>query len=57
MGEALSVNTTLTQLDFVNNALGEEGGRAMGEALTVNTTLKQLDRKMVGGGGRAGDGG
>ena len=43
MGEALAVNTTLTQLDLCDNALGEEGGRAMGEALAVNTTLTQLD--------------
>ena len=42
MGEALAVNTTLTQLDLRLNALGKEGGRAMGEVLAVNNTLTQL---------------
>jgi Ran GTPase-activating protein (RanGAP) involved in mRNA processing and transport len=43
MGEALAVNTTLTQLNLGSNLLGKEGGRAIGEALAVNTTLTQLD--------------
>ena len=42
MGEALAVNTTLTQLYLGGNKLGKEEVRLMREALAVNTTLTQL---------------
>jgi hypothetical protein len=37
IGEALALNTTLTQLDLGENDVGEEGGRAIGQARWAST--------------------
>ena len=36
IGEALKVNTSLTEIDLNNNNIGVEGAKAIGEALKVN---------------------
>mmetsp|Transcript_5862 Transcript_5862/g.10003 ORF Transcript_5862/g.10003 Transcript_5862/m.10003 type:complete len:122 (+) Transcript_5862:45-410(+) len=40
--EALKVNTTLTEIDFGENELGDEGAKYIGDVLKVNTTLKSI---------------
>ena len=37
IGEALKVNTSLTEIHLGRNNIGAEGGMAIGEALKVNT--------------------
>ena len=39
IGEALKVNTSLTEIDLGKNEIGAEGGKAIGEALKVNISL------------------
>ena len=39
IGEALKVNTSLTEIDLQYNKIGDEGAKAIGEALKVNTSL------------------
>ena len=42
IGEALKVNTSLTQISLEGNKIGDEGGKAIGEALKVNTSLTEI---------------
>ena len=42
IGEALKVNTSLTEIDLGHNKIGTEGAKAIGEALKVNTSLTEL---------------
>ena len=39
IGEALKVNTSLTEIYLGDNNIGDEGGKAIGEALKVNTNI------------------
>jgi len=43
IGEALAVNTSLTELDLSYNAFGAMGGMAVGQSLIVNNSIVQLD--------------
>ena len=42
IGEALKVNTSLTEINLWGNNIGDEGGKAIGEALKVNTSLTEI---------------
>ena len=42
IGEALKVNTSLTEINLDGNKIGDEGGKAIGEALKVNTSLTKI---------------
>jgi len=54
LGEALLVNTTLTQLHIEKTFLGAEGGQALGQALLANTTLRDLNVAGTGIGAEGG---
>ena len=43
IGEALKVNTSLTEIYLTDNNIGDEGGKAIGEALKVNTSLTKIN--------------
>lgn len=42
VGEALSINNSLTAMDLSNNDIGDVGIRAIAEGLKNNTSVKQL---------------
>ena len=42
IGEALKVNTSLTEIHLNNNEISDEGLKAIGEALKVNTSLTKI---------------
>ena len=42
IGEALKVNTSLSEIYLYGNNIGDEGAKAIGEALKVNTSLNEI---------------
>ena len=48
LAEALKVNSTLTELYFDGNEIGDQGATGLAEALKVNSTLTRLDLKNNG---------
>ena len=56
IGEALKVNTSLTEISLGGNNIGDEGGKAIREALKVNTSLTKIvlhDNNIGSEGGKA----
>ena len=43
LARALTNNSWLTELDMINNSIGEEGAKALANMLKENRTLKELD--------------